>query len=343
MCLTETTTHSQTLEAKVQSKLTMASKMFYTVVLIFGFLFTDYVSAILKCCPDGEKLELANYTCVPDQRNQDLPLKANISSLVNGVGIPPCPIPFSDIIYLEEITPEDQFILMSNGSLVEFHYADPFRSFPPVTYCLDSSPNGLLAILCPCLLFECINKCCHHGHVISLEDGECIPSAEDYESEISFSASLEEFNATSLYVLKNQFEEDMCTEGMYTASQDDDVFEINEHGEAIMSTKTLSSDRYCFDIAISENGTKYRELLICFDNSMEVMVQNTLYSVVLIIGCIFLFISFMVYVLIPELRRNMHGKHFVCHSGSLLVAFIATTIRRLSSELVRDACRVLGK
>ena len=91
-----------------------------------------------------------------------------------------------------------------------------------------------------------------------------------------------------------------------------------------------------------ENGTKQyqRKALICLSAS-TLEQKVTFLSYLLFIASIFLMVTFLVYLVIPELR-NIHGVTVMCYCASLAATFITIGIINLKNDFDKSSCIVLG-
>jgi G protein-coupled receptor Mth (Methuselah protein) len=95
-----------------------------------------------------------------------------------------------------------------------------------------------------------------------------------------------------------------------------------------------------------ENDTEQyqRKALICLSASEldpDEQIVLTVLSYLLFIASIFLIVTFLVYLVIPELR-NIHGVTVMCYCASLAATFITLGIIQLKNDFDRSSCIVLG-
>lgn len=305
-----------------------------------GLVVPKYVFGISKCCPQGEKVDFSEFNCVPVSQTDKIQQTLNFPKF-SEVRLPSCDSIWMDDVEINQINSENYFSLSSNGNLVQIVQNSPYREFPETSYCLESENGNLIAVICPCENYNCINKCCGDGSIVSLKDQSCIDLPNITREEIN--NIIEEFNNSNFYVLKNQLEYEFCSGILRTASQFGATFEITVDGEAKVFEDVYTYKTYCLDISLASDGRAIKDILICSGEFTEGNVQNIVYAIILYVGSFFLALSFMIYVLLPELRRNIHGKNFMCHSGSLFVAFLAAAINRSFQDASRDECRVMGE
>lgn len=72
-------------------------------------------------------------------------------------------------------------------------------------------------------------------------------------------------------------------------------------------------------------------------------ILNTIKNCVLVLSCIFLFLTLVVYIILPDLR-NAHGKIVMSHVCTMLIMFIAVSYLRLPHpKLEIGWCKFVGK
>jgi len=234
--------------------------------------------------------------------------------------------------------------IFANGSILSS--GDSSVLYPPEFLWKDENNDNVTVVRgCICRIKSCIRKCCPEGQTLS-ENDTCYAS-----------------NLTLLHPFSPKF----IDENTYTPVTNVDVYtvygnpcqyggyrldQVEDETEQFMLLQTgvlivhgegnLSVAEYCLEAFEDSQGILP---LLCFpphDNDSQEQIL-LLYPIALIISVAFLFATFFVYAVIPELR-NLHGKSLMCHVSSLLTAYIFLAIVQLgSSDFSNGFCIFCGK
>ncbi|XP_034950133.1 G-protein coupled receptor Mth2-like [Chelonus insularis] len=137
-----------------------------------------------------------------------------------------------------------------------------------------------------------------------------------------------------------------CNWGLYilkTIPPDSDDYYLLENGTLYLnksfteqSYSWLTQNEYCMANAISENGTNYSGVGICFSKEETQTEVPLFYAIGFAISTPFLAITFLVYALLRELK-NIHGLTLMAYVASLFVAYVALVIVQFGSQAVIEA------
>lgn len=119
------------------------------------------------------------------------------------------------------------------------------------------------------------------------------------------------------------------------------IYHINsESPDSIYCVENVFADPYFYNrFSLDKNGT-LRTIMCSVDNSME----NYMYHfIVLILSCIFLALTLVVYTCLPELQ-NTHGKIVIGTVSTMLLAFITMTfLKNGKTDYFKSQCVIIGK
>nr|XP_034175038.1 G-protein coupled receptor Mth2-like isoform X2 [Osmia lignaria] len=115
----------------------------------------------------------------------------------------------------------------------------------------------------------------------------------------------------------------------------EDAFMLLDNGSIYKQPENviLEETEYCF--GITDTDAYY--VVLCFDDDTSQVKDDTsteiriVFPVGLIVSVPFLFATFLVYTLLPELK-NMHGRTLRGYIGSLLVAYVILFVVQISSQ-----------
>jgi hypothetical protein len=237
--------------------------------------------------------------------------------------------------------------IFDNGSLLSLD--DNLMLYPPGFFWKEFNDNNSTEVRgCMCVLKNCIRKCCPEEQTIT-EAGTCVAS-----------------NSSLLYPFSPQFTD----EGSENPVQDADVHTVYgnpcQHGSfrldpvadgseqflllrsgvlSVPSDGNFTIEGYCIEAFEDEEEILP---LLCFPPEDSLEEQNDadvrlIYPVGMIISVAFLFATFVVYAVTPELR-NLHGKSLMSHVGSLLTAYSFLAVVQLGSKQISNTfCTFCGK
>ncbi|KAK1118505.1 hypothetical protein K0M31_014816 [Melipona bicolor] len=114
-----------------------------------------------------------------------------------------------------------------------------------------------------------------------------------------------------------------------------DAFMLLDNGSIYMQNEgdILRETDYCFGIV----DTELFDVVLCFDSdeeseNKEDVKLTVVFPVGLIVSVPFLFATFIVYTLIPEFSRSMHGRTLRGYVGSLVVAYVMLAVVQISPQ-----------
>lgn len=130
-----------------------------------------------------------------------------------------------------------------------------------------------------------------------------------------------------------------------------DVFHLMTDGTLYVPVfkQHFPPDRYCMDNFVDPEDHEIRmQPLVCFhEEAVEskacAAMQSYLYPILLLVSCVFLGITLLVYVSVPELHAKVHGKCLVSHVSALLLAYCSLiTVQWATNTLPSVACKIMA-
>lgn len=207
--------------------------------------------------------------------------------------------------------------------------------------------------VCGCLKKACLPMCCPIGtrfagndKCLPLKDGDKVkfPALHDPDS---LNLLKEEIRVEDFHV----FTWDPCHGGeKYNLQPNltpDDEFKFLANGSIFLTNleTLLDFKRFCF----AAIGDLTYNVVLCFDDTADYDLAatenetNVAFPVGMILSVPFLFLTFLVYSLIPELK-NMHGCTLRGYIGSLIIAYtVLACVQITPQEKISDtACILMG-
>lgn len=127
---------------------------------------------------------------------------------------------------------------------------------------------------------------------------------------------------------------------------EDDRFYLLEDGTLMVPafSKAFPATKYCLDNFVDHAHPLQEHPLVCFeDRNSCTNVQYVAYPALLAISCVFLSVTLLVYVSVPELHAKVHGKCLVSHVTALLFAYLCLISVQLAGGRLPDgACKFMG-
>lgn len=234
-------------------------------------------------------------------------------------------------------------------------------------YCLSRDENdqsSVDVILCyddpvirhqkHCNNSVCVRKCCPQHYIYNSAERQCT-----LKEEINSSLPLFYHLQNGSYI---DAPEDLIMEYSFPWCSPKELYIIDPHSNPsedffllangslyiTLSKLTMPPSLYCIDY-FSDGDSMGRKALSCFLKDPEEKdyckeVHRILYPVLIVISCVFLAVTLIVYSLIPELHAKLHGKSLLSHVSSLLVAFLCQLIVSWSSKNFNMlGCKIIGK
>ncbi|XP_068204273.1 uncharacterized protein [Palaemon carinicauda] len=230
-------------------------------------------------------------------------------------------------------------------------------------YCVgvDSQGKGYTAKLChkdprkehqeKCEGKLCVRKCCKDSEYPSA--GGCIPVPSDnltsfhpiYHDPNTFVEVEAPENLTLVYGLP------LCKEFFQLTPHKgaDDKFFLLQNGylHATAFPKPYPPSDYCIDYFLDPDHGILMLPLVCFqEEDRNVICENVekyLYPTLLIVSVIFLAVTLVVYIFVPELHAKVHGKCLLSHVSALLMAYVSLFIvQRTTSDISNFGCKFIA-
>jgi len=237
--------------------------------------------------------------------------------------------------------------MFPNGSLLSLD--DTHVLYPPEYFWKEQNDYNETKVRgCPCLLRNCIRKCCPEGHTLT-EEMNCVPSNLTLLHPFAPQFIDEDTNKPVKNVDVYRLYGSPCSSGSYLLDPQANV----EDRFSLLLSGILSAPaegnftvaKYCIEAFEKQEAILP---LLCFDEEdikpdTHYTEIHLLYPIGLIISVPFLFATFLVYAVISELR-NLHGKCLMCHVSSLLTAYVFLAVIQLGGfRLSHEFCLSCGK
>jgi hypothetical protein len=231
--------------------------------------------------------------------------------------------------------------MFANGSLLSLD--DIPTLYPPEFFWEALRDDNVTEVRgCICELRNCIRKCCPEGQTLTAEV-KCVDSNSTLLHPFSPQFIDENANKSVKNVDVYTIYGNPCQHGGYRLDEDDQ-FTLSPTGVLYVPAEgNFTVTEYC--IEAFEDAKKISPLLCFTDEEEEEENPEThvMYAVGMIVSVPFLFATFLVYAMVPELR-NLHGKSLMCHVSSLLTAYSFLSIVQLGSTLLStEFCIFCGK
>ena len=190
--------------------------------------------------------------------------------------------------------------------------------------------------LCDTKSQVCISKCCPEEQLFSETEGTCIGERFEkmwepkfYNKNFEEQPSPDNLNILSGFPCEGFLEE---------------KFYLLTNGKVYFpgDNRKVDIDNYCIENFY--NDTHVTTLaFVCFPEEESAACREVKTSL-LVVSCAFLALTFMIYIILPSLRNNLHGKMMISYSLTLLLCYISLCIMQFgASELIPTACKVIRK
>ncbi|KAK8396034.1 hypothetical protein O3P69_005251 [Scylla paramamosain] len=325
---------------------------------------------ISLCCPPGHAL-LPNGTCYPDAAAVDVPLSMEVEGQ-HATWI----IESEGVVTNISCGPEDTYyrrLTEANVTLV-YHPRGVLLQWLPHTlsnqprdrhqYCLGVEVGDpghapqYSSLFCykdliaahheACYNATCVRKCCPEHNI--MHDVECVPvhdPSKEWTPKFHRRESLspdapppEDLTIVHGMPLCESFFK------LHPDKTEDDRYYLLEDGKmhAPSFPGSYSAMQYCIDNFIGKDHPLQEHALLCFmDETPCTRVQSMAYPALLAVSCVFLTITLLVYVSVPELHAKVHGKCLVSHVTALLLAYLCLIIVQWASGRLPDAaCKIMA-
>ena len=239
----------------------------------------------------------------------------------------------------------------------------------PEQFCVVSSSNGienLKALSCKqnltkefkqhCSDKACVRKCCPEDFFF--DDFMCsrlkvgmvgwMPKFHNFVS-----GSLLEYEKVHDY--KILIGTPPCTSDHFILTphaNDRDQFYILKNGSLHVPNfpnMHIEPNNFCIENWVSEDFKVHEQAIVCFSEKEPaitfcVIFEDWIYPSLFITSIIFLIITVVVYISVPELRAKVHGKCLISHAMSLTAFYCGMVIMKCWNFILsKDACIVLGE
>lgn len=218
-----------------------------------------------------------------------------------------------------------------NGSIQEdgiLHLRDGRRYGPDEFQIV----NGVTRA-CVCKTKSCIRKCCGKNEILKGK-GCTATSDSPFKPE-----ALKVYNGTKDKPVNVSAEHfhilygDVCQNEKYLLNGTGDENYLMLDGTVLYLDEFMDPAQYCLD-SFTNDDRIYT--LPCFP-AVSKEHEFTVYPIGMIISIPFLFITFLVYAIVPDLR-NLHGKSLMCHVFSLVIAYSFLSVIQLGKDAVNLSC-----
>jgi hypothetical protein len=237
--------------------------------------------------------------------------------------------------------------IFDNGSLLSLD--DSPMLYPPGFFWKEFNDDNVTEVRgCICVLKNCIRKCCPQEQTIT-EEGACVASNSSLLYPFSPQLIDEDTNNPVKDLDVYMVYGDPCQYGSYrldpVADGSDQFLLLRTGVLSVPAQNNFTVAEYCIE---AFEDKKEILPLLCFPPEVSPEGKNDteiylMYPVGMIISIPFLFATFVVYAVIPELR-NLHGKSLMSHVSSLLTAYAFLAIVQLgSNHLSNEFCIFCGK
>lgn len=191
----------------------------------------------------------------------------------------------------------------------------------------------------------CVRKCCPPGSVFFAsvgcamfdDPGGWLPTIH---SSHTMEPLVDSVNITEVHGLP------ICSD-YYTLDPDDSFILTDDSNLNLLSFgQSFTSDRYCIDNIIDDNGTATRIALVCFANSEgnPCSWQRIMQVVALAFSCLFIVITIFVYVSVTEIFRRLPSKCVLSESFALLLSFLSLIVLQgINTEETSIFCIATGE
>lgn len=323
------------------------------------------------CCPQGHALH-PNGTCYPDDASLNVPLSMEIEGRtvtweIEGTGILTNITCSPDDTYYRRLTEANVTLVYDpHGVMLQWLPPTPLPHGPKYRdeYCVGVELGGpgdtpqYSTLFCykdmaaahhkACHNATCVRKCCRdHTYMLG---ADCVPVHDpsmEWKPVFHYKSSLQP-NAPPPKDLAIVHGFPLCKPifKMRPDETEDDKSYLLEDGSLyVPSFKTaFPPTLYCLDNFVADDHPLQEHPLLCFEEKTACLnVQSMAYPALLAVSCVFLAVTLLVYVSVPELHAKVHGKCLVSHVTALLLAYLCLIIVQSTSGNLPDAaCKIMA-
>ncbi|KAM7354840.1 G-protein coupled receptor Mth2-like [Cochliomyia hominivorax] len=201
---------------------------------------------------------------------------------------------------------------------------------------------------CVCEEKPCIKLCCKRDEYFN--DNETINKCQTllYEKKISWNLTIKLENGNSKVV--NIFK--YFTPQIGLPCPEPEAFNLtidkylmkedgNLHFEKVPTI--LNTLDYCYSPIINDDYTEYTLIPFSCPTKYELPLEIIVNSYAMAVSVVFLIPTILVYLLLKDLRGNMHGKLVICYLFALTVGYIIISFINTSYKIIpNDICKYVG-
>lgn len=329
---------------------------------LLPFLFFIFVGScagaqnVNKCCSGGEQFNEYLKCASVDEQGSTPGLSNRIgvdieydkfNFTTSTVGVIPCSRP--DYI----VKTFDWFKLDKSGNLhLQNEPGDIVAMFTKKSYCVerwDMGEDGFedIAYLCPCMEHLCLRKCCEQDRQIYLKTesngkvsrfcGSVGTGAEDWHHSVLNGENVTKYHEMIYGNLDCGSRPQLQLSGKYTLQEDGSIDSVIDG--------LIQPEDYCGDFTWSGNGTERVDIVLACVVGIEderTVVRLVLFAVLSTIGELFLLLTIVLHVWLPELA-GLNARCLVAHAGCLLIGFICNTLVQMYISIKHEySCQIIG-
>ena len=182
----------------------------------------------------------------------------------------------------------------------------------------------------------CVRKCCPEGENWSFIEYGCVGNRfEALWKPTFFSDELEEQLPPSNLKVLHGFPCEFYLETEFYLMNDGSLYTpLNNRKESVK--------HYCIDNFYNESHL-ITYAGICFPDETDITCREVKSSL-LVVSATFLFITLLVYLIVPHLRSNVHGKVLISYTSALFVTYISLSIIQFGAQdLTALGCKIFRK
>ncbi|XP_054271852.1 probable G-protein coupled receptor Mth-like 1 isoform X1 [Macrosteles quadrilineatus] len=299
------------------------------IFLLFTNSLASEVPWLPKCCPSGMQMAGDGKSCVEDAgvnlhynvTNSILP--DTLTVVINDMNVSYLLEHRSkfNCVRQEVFVIKDDLEVRGEEVVVTDDHGDPWV-LARGEMCVDSLhlpglvPERLyVALLCPdCKRFQCVHKCCPESKDLQVSDDggmvDCVPSDTSWTDDVLRRDNRRPFLIHGFPECSNQLYLE------YTSSwnvQDDHL---------LLGEARVPRAHYCVD-----RTSRGSALLAC---RLPPTLKPAVYGGLFVLGAVFLGITLVLHLWLPELRKSLHSRVLVAHVACLLAGYVGLAVVNLA-------------
>ncbi|GLG95888.1 Class B secretin-like G-protein coupled receptor GPRmth6, putative [Gryllus bimaculatus] len=249
-------------------------------------------------------------------------------------------------------------------------------ALPPDEWCMDRVKSGIFVFLaCPCQRVTCLNRCCNKNSMYAAERNRTklksickkVENANATVKDPVFFSGTQRLNDTAdagrsddtgvgggggvVYteLFAHSLECEVAIYGMYLLNSHSEdkkfSFWIQRNGSVLIENynhgRAFQRQHVCHVEVETSHGGVISDVFFCHKRTTAAPdTENFYYSLLFLLGSLFLLLTLVVHALVPELRRSAHAKALMCHCASLLVASLTLTAGHLHRSALQPYCSI---